>query len=64
MCRKLYNVINVKCLLRSGIMAKNKPAFPSGNNKSSNGQESKGDIKTTSPTPKKQYEVILEDNKY
>ncbi|WP_263486937.1 hypothetical protein [Clostridium estertheticum] len=34
-------------------MAKNKPAFPSSNNKSSNGQESKGDIKTPLPTPKK-----------
>jgi len=34
-------------------MAKNKPAFPSSKNKSSNGQESKGDSKTPLPTPKK-----------
>ena len=35
-------------------MAKNKPAFPSSNNKSSNGQEAaKGDNKTPLPTPKK-----------
>ncbi|WP_290441297.1 hypothetical protein [Clostridium tagluense] len=34
-------------------MAKNKPVFPSSNNKSSNGQESKGDNKTPVPTPKK-----------
>jgi len=34
-------------------MAKNKPAFPSGNSKSSNDQESKGDTKTPLPTSKK-----------
>ncbi|WP_264174313.1 hypothetical protein [Clostridium tagluense] len=34
-------------------MAKNKPVFPSSNNKSSNGQETKGDNKTSVPTPKK-----------
>ena len=34
-------------------MAKNKPAFPSSNSKSSNSQESKGDSKTTLPTAKK-----------
>jgi len=34
-------------------MAKNKPAFPSSNNKSTNEQDSKGDNKTPLPTPKK-----------
>jgi len=34
-------------------MAKNKPAFPSSNNKSSNSQESKGENKTPVATPKK-----------
>ena len=34
-------------------MAKNKPAFPSSNNKSANEQGSKGDTKTPVPTPKK-----------
>ena len=34
-------------------MAKNKPAFPSSSNKSTNEQGSKGDSKTPLPTPKK-----------
>jgi len=34
-------------------MAKNKPVFPSSNNKSANDQKSKGDNKTPVPTPKK-----------
>jgi len=34
-------------------MAKNKPAFPSGNNKSTNEQGTKGDNKTPMPTAKK-----------
>jgi len=34
-------------------MAKNKTVFPSNNNKSANGQGSKGDNKTPAPTPKK-----------
>lgn len=34
-------------------MAKNKPVFPSNNNKSGKDQGSKGDNKTPLPTPKK-----------
>ncbi|WP_291633502.1 hypothetical protein [Clostridium sp.] len=34
-------------------MAKNKPAFPSSNNKTTNEQGAKGDNKTPLPMPKK-----------